>query len=477
MMPSFVREFSRIIKKPQTLVSPVVIVSLVLVLVYFFVWIRIRFDDCSKLSVNLAYSPESSLILPFPKHIRSASNIAHTASSAIDVVYVTAFPRNAISSLRSLCYFAGQDTIGTIHFVIPDRMASFFTSSSVLEALQCPKASAWPGQIYTHFDFKVWSESKLVSRFTSKSHYSGTTRQMLLKLAAAFYVQTPFFLVMDSDVYARRRFNRSDLFDTKTLSKSRVNMDQTDPVSQPAKWLNHASRVLDSRIVADTDTFCASASGTTKEWYKRSKETIESSIPENPFELFKDDKSGHLVFGACRNGRSHSSHVTPYLYSKDIILDILIPRIELIGSTISTIKTKSSSIVSYRDWQSILLDYHDAHNSHCPYYKSRLYSWTEHSLYFIASVASEAIDQYHSFSGGGITSIESSMFYPKEFEQADWNAIFKMDGKNVKKDLRPFFIVHSWFNKDISVTDSHMSNHIPTLKDSFPSAPSPEPFY
>ena len=471
-MVPMLREFSRIVIKPRTLLSPVVVTGAFFFAVFFFAWLRTRYDDCSRLQVNLAYSL-STPSLHFPKFNRPISSIAHTASASVDVVYVTAFPTNAITSLRSLCYFAGQDTIGTVHFIIPDRMLSFFTSAEVLNSLQCHPESAWPGQA-PRFLFKIWPESNLVSRFIVKGHYSGTTRQMLLKLAIAFYVETPFFLVMDSDVYARRRFNRSDLFDAETQTKSRVNMDQTDPVSQPAKWINHASRVLDSQIVADTDNFCASASGTALEWYKDGK---GKSIPENPFELFIDDKSGRLVFGACRNGRSHSSHVTPYLYARDIIIHILVPRIEKIGEERLS-RQVSSPLYRHRekDWQSILLDYQDDHNLLCPYYKSRLYSWTEHSLYFIAGVASQALEQYHSFSGGGITSIGSSMFFPREFENADWRAIFQTHNKR-DDDSRPFFIIHSWFNKDISETISNMADSIPTLRKPFPVAPSPEPFY
>ena len=97
-------------------------------------------------------------------------------------------------------------------------------------------------------------------------------------------------------------------------------------------------------------------------------------------------------------------------------------------------------------------------------------------MYFIAGVASQALEQYHSFSEGGITSIGSSMFFPREFENADWRAIFKLHSKT-DDDSRPFFIIHSWFNKDISETISNMADSIPTLRKPFPVAPSPEPFY
>lgn len=464
-MVPMLREFSRIVIKPRTLLSPVVVTGLGFFALYFLAWLRTRYEDCSRLPENFAYSLQGPS-LHFPKHIRPTSSIEQAATSSVDVVYVTAFPTNAITSLRSLCYFAGQDTIGTVHFVIPDRMSSYFSSSDVLNALQCHHESAWTGEA-PRFSFKIWPESTLVSRFKAKGHYSGTTRQMLLKLAIAFFVETPFFLVMDSDVYARKRFNRSDLFDSETLTKSRVNMDQQDPVSQPVKWFSHSSRVLDSQIISDTDKFCASVSGTAQEWYK-SERGSSKSIPENPFDLFIDDSSGKLVFGACRNGRSHASHVTPYLYARDIIVDVLVPRIEKVG--------QANNRRLETDWQSILLDYQDAHNSLCPHYKSRLYSWTEHSLYFIAGVASQALEQYHSFSTGGITSISSSMFFPREFDNADWSAIFKSNSKKVE-DSRPFFIIHSWFNKDISVTISHMIDNIPTLRKPFPAAPSPDPFY
>jgi hypothetical protein len=98
----------------------------------------------------------------------------------------------------------------------------------VLDALQCPRASAWGapdgevagGEAAPTLAFAVWPESRLVPRFLPNASFSGTTRQMALKLAAAAIVATPFYLVMDSDVYARRRFARADLFDAATGTRA-----------------------------------------------------------------------------------------------------------------------------------------------------------------------------------------------------------------------------------------------------------------
>lgn len=454
---------------------------------FFFVLVLgagwLSLDDCSVELANDAFAP--TMPQPaFPMHTRARA--ASDASGPVDVVYVTAFPRNALSSLRSLCYFAAAGALGTVHLIVPDRMADFFSSASALDAMQCPPASAWQGRAPV-LVFQVWPESHLVRRFgVGGGAFGGTTRQMTLKLAAAAIVETPFYLVMDSDVYARRRFSRTSLFDASGL-RARVNMDQND-FCQPRTWFNQAARVLQTRIVADTDAYCARAAAVAgfrvpvstacpllgpaaPSWFSA---TGNDTVPDDPFAL-RADEDGRVVYSACRSSRGHASHVTPMILSRSVVLDVLKPRLEMLGDITSGPDSTS------RNWLDVLLDFHTKRANGCRQglvSGGRLYSWTEYTLYFIAAAASGAIGQYHAFAEGGITSIEHSMMKPWQYDSADWAAIF---ARGEKTDARPFFIVHSWFAKSIEATDARMAPFIPTLAAgaarAFPSPPTPAPFW
>ena len=473
--------------------------ALVSLAIYGLWWLSLA--DCGSHADDL-FAPSYPLA-PFPLHVR-ASSTSNNARAPVEVVYVTAFPRNALSSLRSLCYFAATDALGTVHLVVPDRMVSFFSSAPVLAALQCPTASAWVGLSAPILSFKVWPESQLVPRFAPGASYSGTTRQMTLKLAAATIVTSPFYLIMDSDVYARRPFARKDLFDTATGTRARVNIDQND-YCQPATWFNQASRVLGSRLVADVEAYCGHVAatagfpsvppphscpsendGSAPPWFLA---TGNTSVPDAPFSLIEDPTNGRTVFGACRAARGHASHVTPAILAREIVIGILAPRVESEAVRRSSSSSGggggrgsggvgSSPRLPRRLWLDALLDYHEDRASVCRQgaISGRFYSWTEYALYFVAAAASNAMGQYHTFAEGGITSIKWSMMEPYQYDEADWRAIF-----TDALDSRPFFIVHSWIGKSIEQTDANLAQFIPTLNaeetSNFPAQPSPAPFY
>jgi hypothetical protein len=144
--------------------------------------------------------------------------------------------------------------VGAVHLVVPDRMVAFFEAS--LPSLQCPAGGSSPG-----LAFRVWGESRLVPAFTQAARHSGTVRQMALKLAAAAIVGAPFYLVMDSDVYARRPFGVEDLLLPSGSGgplRARTGLDQLD-FAQPAAWFHDSARLLQTPLVEDTDAFCAAA--------------------------------------------------------------------------------------------------------------------------------------------------------------------------------------------------------------------------
>ena len=477
-------------RKPRsrsaTILAPLIAVSIFSFL-FLLLLIRRRAVALSCAEASRAFTPGDRKLSPFPVHRRGADG--GDSTTPVDVVYVTAFPRNVLSSLRTLCYFASADAIGNVHLIVPDRMAAYFRSPSVLSSLRCPSASAWGVQAPL-LPVIVWPESQIVRRFGPGAKFTGTTRQMTLKLAAATIVSTPFFLVMDSDVYVRRPFSRADLFDAATGLRARANVDQND-YCQPPSWFNFASRLLESQIISNTDAFCASVAAQAgfrseasqtcppdnsigaPSWFLA---TGNATIPDNPFSLTCDVK-GNEVYGACRAARGHASHVTPMILSRSIVLDVLAPRLEFVETELR--HSSSHTLTSQegtRNWLDMLLDFHTHFEADCASKSGRFYSWTEYSLYFVSAVASNAISQYHAFAEGGITSISHSMMIPRDYEVADWAAIFRDE-----RDARPFFIVHSWFGKSAEETDAHMAAFVPTLRvdamSSMPPLPSPEPFY
>jgi hypothetical protein len=77
---------------------------------------------------------------------------------------------------------------------------------------------------------------------------------LTLKLAAAFIVDTPFYLVMDSDVYARRPFERADLFDAATGTRARADV----PAVCVARVVR-AAALLEGKVLREGEVFTTPA--------------------------------------------------------------------------------------------------------------------------------------------------------------------------------------------------------------------------
>ena len=407
---------------------------------------------------------------PIPSYTRPLSNLHPPL--IIDIVFVTGLPSQLQSSLRSLCFFMDTAGVGTVHLVVPDRMLNFFEES--LEELQCAP-TGYGGAPRNPLRFRVSPDSYLVPHFTDNAPYTGTVRQMTLKLAAAFEVHTPFYLIMDSDVYARRPFGVEDLFEVGPEGevRGRMNLDQADFPQSPS-WFSKSAQLLQTTLIKDTDMFCARRAPTDRAWFAG---TGNSSVPGRAFPLLNPPNvsRGSLVYGACRSGRGHTIHVTPALLSVDIIRNVLVPRLTsspLLARGILSLRT------SYLTWLDVLLAFHASASARCwrGYLRlGRFYSWTEYSLYFIAGVASGALDQYHSFGGpGGPTSFRHSMMLPQQYDSADWESIF-----TDKEDEAPLFLIHSWFGKPLSSTNAKLGAFIPTLLnvDLLGAQPSPLPLW
>jgi hypothetical protein len=417
----------------------------------------------------------------FPAHQRRDAPPPPPPAPQLDIVYVSAFPQHLRSSLRSLCHFLRPAGVGAVHLVVPDRMVAFFEAS--LPSLQCPAGGSSPG-----LAFRVWGESRLVPAFTQAARHSGTVRQMALKLAAAAIVGAPFYLVMDSDVYARRPFGVEDLLLPSGSGgplRARTGLDQLD-FSQPAAWFRDAARLLQSAVVEDTDAYCSAVAGgagaAAPAWFAATGNATPPAQgafalrppllpPGASSSSSSSSSSSGPVYGACRSGRGHATHVTPMLLARAVVAEVLQPRLAAAAGPRGT-------------WVSALLDFQAAREAQCWVglaqalaHAARFYTWTEYSLYFVAGVASGALDQYHAFPpDGGITSYAHSIMLPSAYDAADWDAIF-LDAQ----DSAPFFIVHSWFNKPLALTNARLARHIPGLGEEGGGGvvpqPSPLPLY
>ena len=330
---------------------------------------------------------------------------------------------------------------------------------------------------------RMWPESTVVPAFAAGgagARASGTVKQMMLKLAAAYIVNTPFYLVMDSDVYARRPWSASDLLvrgrGTGAGSlRARTGLDTEDGrfVQEPS-WLRESARALRTGLIDATDAYCSASGARAGPWFAKSAGAAMPS--EAPFALLSSSGSATApTFGVCNFGRARATHVTPMVLAAAVVREILVPRLEA-GVTLSAGGASGS-----QPWVSALLAYHSSREDACwarvlPGMGGRFYSWTEYGLYFAAAVASGAMDQYHTFAAGGITSLRRSMMLPSEYEAADWPAIFADDAT----DDAPFFIVHSWFGKPVQRTEALLAPHVAGLLrpgDVDDAQPSPLPLY
>lgn len=414
-------------------------------------------------------------------------------ASSIDFVSVTAFPDNLRSSVASVCHFYDTTSgLGTWHLVVPDRMVAYF--SSHLDLLKCADTGA-AGGARKPIKFRVWPESELIPVFTEDAPYGGTVRQMMLKIAASKVVTAPFYLVLDSDVYARRPFNLSSLLAPGVprdagpkgrpapRTRAVTNLDYPR-FAQPLQWHAQASRALQTPLFQDTWEHC-----------KRVVNRVpprHSGPASRPYALITDPASGKRVFDVCHSWRPLVTHVTPMVLSAEIMRSVLIPRLEAVAKASGVPASgcddgsSSSSSSSEPTWYDALLHFHTTAAARCRQGVSggRFYSWTEFSLYFLAAADAGALDDFHSFDGsapdeaasGGVTSFKYSMMLPEEYDAADWDALF-----TDASESSPLFIVHSWFNKPLGTTNGHLARHIPSLRDPgawyMPQAPSPEPLY
>jgi hypothetical protein len=374
---------------------------------------------------DLLWAPELPPLPPFPRYKRAPVT---EGTQRVDFVWVSVVFEHMRDSLSSVCYF--YKSAATLHLIVPE---------SIVEATQAAArdaCGAGPHRV------RVWSEADVVPAFRApdaKRRFPGTLRQMLLKLAAATECvgDAAWYVVMDSDVYARRPFSWGDLVSSRGGAAHRARTDFDSPAqAQPKSWSTEAGALLGTRIAVDTHAWCAARQ---PPFSSRAPMTVDAA---RPFAL-TPGLQGKPVYGACFDARGGGTHVTPMVLSVELIKHVLAPRLE--ARAAAWMRAGSAATPAPPAWYDAALAFHAEREAYCTergfdITQRRFYSWTEYSLYFVAAVAAQALDDFHDFGGGALLSFAHSAMDPAHFEL--WDSDAALDDVH---DMAPLFLVHSWF--------------------------------
>lgn len=204
--------------------------------------------------------------------------------------------------------------------------------------------------------FEVVEDGQCASELLPHTHYGdsstwpGWTRQQVVKLACANLIHTPFYLVMDADVFIARQAHVLDLFVTASCNAqaSRV-------------CAHHSNRGY--RAKNDCYPMQSAVEDWHMRWWRNSAETLQLNVTFN---------------------WEYAIGVTPQILSTDISLQL--------GQYIE-------SRFDVDSWVAFLLDVFAAKNKrnwqanhdltmHDP-------AWTEYSLYFLFAQHAQVFEQYH----------------------------------------------------------------------------------
>ena len=376
---------------------------------------------------DLLSAPPWPPLPPFPRYERAPVT---ESSKHVDFVWVSNSIDSMRDSLSSVCYF--YKSTATMHVVVPDgsEKAARLAVRGVCDAAR--------------HTVRVWNENDVVPAFRSpgaSKMYPGTLRQMILKLAAATECvkDAAWYVLMDSDVYARRPFASVDLVFSHGGAPPRARTDFDYPWhAQPKSWSTEAGSLLGTRLAADTHAWCATQQSV---FTLRVPMTVDAA---RPFAL-TTGLQGRPVYGACHSARGGATHVTPMILSVELIKNVLAPRLEARESQLASAGAASPTTAARaRAWYESAFSFQEDRIKYCQgqgidVTKGRFYSWTEYSLYFVAAVASEAIDSFHDFGSGALLSFKHSAFDPTQYDFWDANAVL-----DDEKDKAPLFLVHGW---------------------------------
>jgi hypothetical protein len=373
---------------------------------------------------DLTAAPPWPSLPPFPRYERAP--VAESAKH-VDFVWVSNSIDSMRDSLSSVCYF--YKSTATLHLIVPDgsEKAARLAVRGVCDAAR--------------HTVRVWNENDVVPAFRTpgaSKRYPGTLRQMILKLAAATECvqDAAWYVVMDSDVYARRFFSSVDLVFSHGGAPPRARTDFDYPWhAQPKSWSTEAGSLLGTRVAADTHAWCAAQQSV---FGLRAPMTLDAA---RPFALTTGPR-GQTVYGACHSGRGGATHVTPMIMSVELIKHVLAPRLEARAALLSSASASASAATAA--WYESAFAFQEDRIEYCrgrgiDVTKGRFYAWTEYSLYFVAAVAAEAIDSFHDFGSGALLSFAHSAFDPLQYDF--WSAEAVLDDD---KDTAPLFLVHGW---------------------------------
>ena len=216
-----------------------------------------------------------------------------------------------------------------LHKDLPGMRADLF---QVIEDGQCA-SELLPDSLYK--DLTLWP---------------GWTRQQVVKLACANLIQTPFYLVLDADIFVARHTHALDLF-------------VTEACNHDAHHVCNARQDVSYRCKNDCYPMLGEEEDWHMRWWRNSAETLQLDIP---FDW------------------EYAIGVTPQILAADITLQL--------GQYIMN-RFKVDSWVAYllevfadrnrRDWDKNHELQHDP-------------AWTEYSLYFVFAQHAGVFEKYHS---------------------------------------------------------------------------------
>lgn len=202
--------------------------------------------------------------------------------------------------------------------------------------------------------FEVVEDGQCASELLPHAHYGdsttwpGWTRQQVVKLACATLINTPFYLVLDADVFMARQAHVLDLFVTERCN------------SQASRICDHQSNI-GYRCKNDCYPMKGEVEDWHMRWWRNSAETLQLNVT---FDW------------------EYAIGVTPQILSTDISLQL--------GQYIQNRFQVDS-------WVAYLLDVFAAKNKRNLQVKHETHdpAWTEYSLYFLFAQHAQVFEKYH----------------------------------------------------------------------------------
>ncbi|KAL0035850.1 hypothetical protein WJX77_005216 [Trebouxia sp. C0004] len=221
---------------------------------------------------------------------------------------------------------------------------------------------------YVVEDGQCAPELKPDSMYKDLTLWPGWTRQQVVKLACAHLIKTPFYLVLDADVFAARRAHALDLF-------------VTDSCDHQAHHICDTQQRISYRCKNDCYPMAGGEEDWHMRWWRNSAETLQLDV------LFDWE---------------YAIGVTPQILATDISLQL--------GQYIQN-RFQVDSWVAYllevfadrnqRNWDANHELQHDP-------------AWTEYSIYYVFAQHAQVFEKYHATS---IVLQESAVWTQEQYDE------------------------------------------------------------